>query len=117
MDKLEHQEHHPSAQPQHHPPSSSQSSGLESKSGPPNFVGKHRMAAAIAKLHNEIQIIQEELEQLETRGQSSIVCQEIISAVDSAPDALLPLTRGPANVAWDRWFNQDHGSRIRNRWI
>lgn len=42
----------------------------------PIFMGKHRMAAAVAQLHQQIQIIQEELDELETLGQSSIVCRE-----------------------------------------
>ncbi|XP_059663019.1 guanine nucleotide-binding protein subunit gamma 1-like [Cornus florida] len=85
--------------------------------GTPTFMGKHRMAAAIASLHQQIQIIQEELDLLETVGESSIVCKELISSVESAPDALLPLTKGPAIVGWDRWFQGAHGTRGRKRWI
>ncbi|GMQ02513.1 hypothetical protein CsSME_00048702 [Camellia sinensis var. sinensis] len=67
-----------------------------------NFIGKHRMAAALAHLQHQIQIIQEELEELETCGESSLVCKE---------------TKGPAVVGWDRWFHGAHGSRGRKRWI
>ncbi|XP_058222524.1 guanine nucleotide-binding protein subunit gamma 1-like isoform X2 [Rhododendron vialii] len=83
----------------------------------PSFMGKHRMVAAVAQLHQQIQIIQEELEELETLGESSIVCKELVSAVESVPDALLPVTKGPAVVGWDRWFQGAHGSRGRKRWI
>ncbi|THG06502.1 hypothetical protein TEA_017666 [Camellia sinensis var. sinensis] len=38
------------------------------KAETPNFIGKHRMAAALAHLQHQIQIIQEELEELETCG-------------------------------------------------
>ncbi|KAM7493589.1 hypothetical protein LguiB_028198 [Lonicera macranthoides] len=82
-----------------------------------NFMGKHRMAAAIAHLNQQIQIIQEELDQLETLGESSIVCKELVSSIESNPDALLPVTRGPAEVGWDRWFQGAHSSRNRKRWI
>ncbi|XP_057503922.1 guanine nucleotide-binding protein subunit gamma 1-like isoform X2 [Actinidia eriantha] len=70
----------------------------------PNFIrlGKHRMEAAVAHLHHQIQIIQGELEELETLGESSLVCKE---------------TKGPAVVGWDRWFQGTHGSRGRKRWI
>ncbi|KAI8547765.1 hypothetical protein RHMOL_Rhmol07G0220900 [Rhododendron molle] len=57
----------------------------------PNFMGKHRMAAAVAQLHQQIQIVQEELEELETLGEASIVCKELVSAVESVSDALLPV--------------------------
>ncbi|XP_057504142.1 guanine nucleotide-binding protein subunit gamma 1-like [Actinidia eriantha] len=85
----------------------------------PNFIGlgKHRMEAAVAHLHHQIQIIQEELEELETLGESSLVCKELVSTVESIPDALLPVTKGPAVVGWDRWFQGTHGSRGRKRWI
>ncbi|PSS11050.1 Guanine nucleotide-binding protein subunit gamma 1 like [Actinidia chinensis var. chinensis] len=85
----------------------------------PNFIGlgKHRMAAAVDHLHHQIQIIQEELEELETLGESSLVCKELVSTVESIPDALLPLTQGPAVVGWDRWFQGAHGSRGRKWWF
>ncbi|CAL5439649.1 unnamed protein product [Camellia sinensis] len=87
------------------------------KAETPNFIGKHRMAAALAHLQHQIQIIQEELEELETCGESSLVCKELVSTVESLPDALLSVTKGPAVVGWDRWFHGAHGSRGRKRWI
>ncbi|XP_016511076.1 guanine nucleotide-binding protein subunit gamma 2-like isoform X2 [Nicotiana tabacum] len=63
-----------------------------------NFVmGKHRMAAAIASLDQQIHFIQEEMEQLESYGEASVVCKEFLSIVESKPDALLPVLVG----GWD----------------
>nr|XP_043607682.1 guanine nucleotide-binding protein subunit gamma 2-like [Erigeron canadensis] len=94
---------------------SSSSSGMGSSS---NFIGKHRLAAIISLQNQQIQIIQEELDQLETLGESSLVCQELISSVESSTDALLPVTKGPADAGWDRWFQRaNQSSRNRKRWI
>ncbi|XP_074344870.1 uncharacterized protein LOC141683953 isoform X1 [Apium graveolens] len=57
----------------------------------PNFVGKHRMTAAISLLNQQIQFLQEEIDQLDTFGGSSIVCKELIASVESNSDALLPV--------------------------
>ncbi|KAJ6920071.1 hypothetical protein NC651_013863 [Populus alba x Populus x berolinensis] len=57
---------------------------------PNNFLSKHRMVAAITQLQNQINFIQEELDQLDTLGESSIVCEELLSSVESIPDPLLP---------------------------
>ncbi|XP_051151497.1 guanine nucleotide-binding protein subunit gamma 2-like [Andrographis paniculata] len=81
------------------------------------LMGKHRMAAAISHLNQQIQIIQDELDELDTVAGVSTVCQELISSIESVPDALLPETRGPAEVGWDRWFQGAQSSRSRRRWI
>ncbi|CAN4077203.1 unnamed protein product [Withania somnifera] len=97
---------------------SSSSTSLVSRSTPGHFVmGKHRMAAAISSLDQQIQFIQEELDKLESYGEASIVCKEFISVVESKPDALLPVTKGPSDVKWDRWFQGANGSRRNKRWI
>ncbi|XP_021834802.1 guanine nucleotide-binding protein subunit gamma 1-like [Prunus avium] len=83
----------------------------------PTFIGKHKLAASISHLHNQIDFIQKELTQLETVGESSIVCKELIASVESSSDPLLPWTKGPADVGWDRWFRGAHNSRSHNRWI
>ncbi|KAJ0666456.1 putative G-protein gamma [Helianthus annuus] len=90
-------------------------SGLKSS----NFIGKHRLAAIISQQTQQIQVIQEELDQLETLGESSLVCQQLVSSVESSTDALLPVTRGPADGGWDRWFQRANqsSSRNRKRWI
>ncbi|XP_024960970.1 guanine nucleotide-binding protein subunit gamma 2-like [Cynara cardunculus var. scolymus] len=87
--------------------------------GSPNFIGKHRLAAIISQQNQQIQIIQEELDQLETLGEASLVCEQLISSVESSTDALLPVTRGPADGGWDRWFQRANhsSSRNRKRWI
>ncbi|XP_004244452.2 guanine nucleotide-binding protein subunit gamma 2-like [Solanum lycopersicum] len=94
------------------------STSLVSRSTTNYFVmGKHRMAAAISSLDQQIQFIQEELEKLESYGEASIVCKEFISVVESKPDALLPVTKGPIDVKWDRWFQRANGSKRNKRWI
>ncbi|KAJ4844656.1 hypothetical protein Tsubulata_029342 [Turnera subulata] len=80
------------------------------------LMGKHRMAAAIALLQNQINFIQEELDQLDSLGESSLVCKELLSSVGSIPDPLLPTTKGPADVGWDRWFRGTHNNS-RRRWL
>ncbi|XP_076943095.1 guanine nucleotide-binding protein subunit gamma 2-like [Bidens hawaiensis] len=87
--------------------------------GSSNFIGKHRLAAIISQQNQQIQVIQEELDQLETLGESSLVCQQLVSSVESSTDALLPVTRGPADGGWDRWFQRANqsSSRNRKRWI
>ncbi|KAM0059277.1 hypothetical protein Hdeb2414_s0005g00179701 [Helianthus debilis subsp. tardiflorus] len=77
-------------------------SGLKSS----NFIGKHRLAAIISQQTQQIQVIQvtntcwirirvrvrkPELDQLETLGESSLVCQQLVSSVESSTDALLPV--------------------------
>ncbi|KEH39788.1 GGL domain protein [Medicago truncatula] len=56
----------------------------------PGFYGKHRLQASISNLNNQINILQEELEKLETIGESSTVCNDVISSVESMPDPMLP---------------------------
>ncbi|KAK3212996.1 hypothetical protein Dsin_017702 [Dipteronia sinensis] len=52
----------------------------------PSFMGKHCLAAAISHLHNQINLIQEELNQFQTLGESSLVCNQLISSIESIPD-------------------------------
>ncbi|XP_010252142.1 PREDICTED: guanine nucleotide-binding protein subunit gamma 2-like [Nelumbo nucifera] len=82
-----------------------------------SYLGKHRMAAAITRLEHQIQIIQKELQELDTMDPSSTSCKEVISSVENVPDALLPITRGPIDTSWDRWFRGTHNSRSHKRWI
>ncbi|KAL3321697.1 hypothetical protein AABB24_039346, partial [Solanum stoloniferum] len=90
-----------------------------SRTGAPNnmVMGKHRLAAAISALNQQINIIQEELDQLDSFGEASLVCRELVSSVELIPDALLPVTRGPINVHLDRWFHGGNDSRRNKRWI
>ncbi|KAG4387072.1 hypothetical protein GLYMA_11G175119v4 [Glycine max] len=59
----------------------------------------------------------EELEKVETIGESSTVCKDLISSVESIPDPLLPFTKGSVDAGWDRWFGGAHHSRNHKRWI
>ncbi|KAF2291377.1 hypothetical protein GH714_023402 [Hevea brasiliensis] len=102
----------PRREDQHRTPSPST---LLPKTQPSGFYGKHRLAAAISNLQNQINYLQEELDQLEEIGEASIVCKELISSVESIPDPLLPLSKGPTNINWDRWFKGAQNSR--KRWI
>ncbi|KAK7384818.1 hypothetical protein VNO78_30521 [Psophocarpus tetragonolobus] len=81
------------------------------------FIGKHRLQAAITHLNHQITILQEELEKVETIGESSTVCKDLISSVESVPDPLLPFTKGSVDAGWDRWFSGAHQSRNHKRWI
>ncbi|XP_023524424.1 guanine nucleotide-binding protein subunit gamma 2-like [Cucurbita pepo subsp. pepo] len=92
----------------------------KSKSAAPcknSFFGRHRISAAINRLQNEINIIEEELQQLESVGESSTVCKELVSSVESVPDPLLSETIGPPDVNWDQWFRGAHDGRNHRRWI
>ncbi|RLN07121.1 guanine nucleotide-binding protein subunit gamma 2-like [Panicum miliaceum] len=64
------------------------------------YVGKHRLSAAIARLDQELQSLQEELNELETMEPASTACQD---------------TSGPENSSWDRWFQRVRSSRS-NKW-
>ncbi|KAL7122561.1 hypothetical protein ACP275_01G052100 [Erythranthe tilingii] len=92
-----------------------QSSHESANRTPAGPMGKHRMVAAISFLNQQIQLIQDELDELDSTGGVSTICQEFVSNIDSVPDALLPV--GPAEVGWDRWFQGAQSSRNRRRWI
>ncbi|KAK1317717.1 Guanine nucleotide-binding protein subunit gamma 1 [Acorus calamus] len=77
-----------------------------SSSEPRGSVGKHRLAACVARLTQEIQSLQEELDELESMESSAVACKEVLTIVDNLPDGLLPITKGPENATWDRWFQK-----------
>ncbi|GAA0172672.1 hypothetical protein Leryth_010885 [Lithospermum erythrorhizon] len=87
------------------------------KAAATTYMGKHRLTAAINFLNQQVQILQDELDELDTLGESSAVCQELISSIEPVPDALLPETRGPMDVGWERWFQGAQSSRSRRKWI
>uniref|UniRef100_A0A7N0UE33 G protein gamma domain-containing protein n=1 Tax=Kalanchoe fedtschenkoi TaxID=63787 RepID=A0A7N0UE33_KALFE len=66
--------------------------------------GKHRIAAELKRMEQEARFLEEELAQVEKMDLASAVCQEFVVSVESRPDPLLPITNGPLNPAWDRWF-------------
>ncbi|PKA54855.1 Guanine nucleotide-binding protein subunit gamma 1 [Apostasia shenzhenica] len=78
-----------------------------------DFLGRHRLSAAIGRLQLEIQSLMSELEELDTMEPSSAVCQEVLSSMEGIPDALLPITKGPENSTWERWFQP---VRSKHRW-
>lgn len=101
--------------------SSSCSSPVSTANGrpkiPSTFIGRHRLQAAISHLDQQIRVIQDELDQLDSMDGTSTVCNELISAVESAPDPLLPMTRGPVDISWERWFGGASSSRSHRRWL
>lgn len=79
--------------------------------------GKHRILAELKRLEQEARFLEEELEELEKTERVSASLQELLQKVESRPDPLLPITIGPVNPYWDRWFEgpQDmHGCKC---WI
>lgn len=59
--------------------------------------------------------MQEELNELETMEPASTACQDVITSTEGKPDPLLPITSGPENSSWDRWFQRVRSSRS-NKW-
>ncbi|XP_055813585.1 guanine nucleotide-binding protein subunit gamma 1 isoform X1 [Solanum dulcamara] len=66
--------------------------------------GKHRISAELKRLEQETRFLEEELELLDKMEKASAACKEMLSNVETRPDPLLPLTHGPTNPSWDRWF-------------
>ncbi|GFP83021.1 hypothetical protein PHJA_000445200 [Phtheirospermum japonicum] len=64
----------------HNPPPSSSSAAMPPSHGSSNTItslmGKHRMTAAIAFLNQQIQLIRDEIDDLDTIGGVSTVCPE-----------------------------------------
>ncbi|KAG0481877.1 hypothetical protein HPP92_009961 [Vanilla planifolia] len=81
-----------------------------------NFIGRHRLSAAIGRLDQEIQSLESELEELDRLDPSSAACIDVFSSMEGVPDGLLPITRGPENSSWERWFQPVRGSRNRKWW-
>ncbi|CAM8963476.1 hypothetical protein QQ045_003384 [Rhodiola kirilowii] len=75
----------------------------ESVTGP-GFVSRRKTIAAISILNHQINNIREEIDHLESLCFSSVVCQELVSSVESLADPLLTVTKGPTDAEWDRWF-------------
>eukprot|EP00252_Welwitschia_mirabilis_P008103 TRINITY_DN19810_c0_g1_i2.p1 TRINITY_DN19810_c0_g1~~TRINITY_DN19810_c0_g1_i2.p1 ORF type:complete len:115 (-),score=33.97 TRINITY_DN19810_c0_g1_i2:118-462(-) len=66
--------------------------------------GKHRKLAELQKLNQEIRYLEEEIEELDKLERATNACKEMLVLIDNRPDPLLPVTKGPENPAWDRWF-------------
>ncbi|GAV79010.1 G-gamma domain-containing protein [Cephalotus follicularis] len=73
--------------------------------------GKHRILAELKRVEQDSKFLQEELEELEKTDNVSTVCEELLRYIDTSPDALLPVTNGPLNPLWDRWFEGPQDSQ------
>ncbi|CAE6082078.1 unnamed protein product [Arabidopsis arenosa] len=71
--------------------------------------GKHRILAELARVEQEVVFLEKELEEVENTAIVSTVCEELLCVIEKGPDPLLPLTNGPLNLGWDRWFEGPNG--------
>ncbi|XAR57307.1 hypothetical protein NMG60_11025390 [Bertholletia excelsa] len=88
-----------------------------SVAAPADTRGKHRILAELKRLEQEARFLEEELEQLEKMDKASAACKEMLSIVEAKPDPLLPVTTGPTNPYWDRWFEGPQDSQGCRCWI
>ncbi|XP_009592070.1 guanine nucleotide-binding protein subunit gamma 1-like isoform X1 [Nicotiana tabacum] len=79
--------------------------------------GKHRISAELKRLEQETRFLEEELELLDKMEKASTACKEMLSNVETSPDPLLPVTHGPTNPYWDRWFEGPQDTSGCRCWI
>ncbi|KAK4732450.1 hypothetical protein R3W88_025438 [Solanum pinnatisectum] len=79
--------------------------------------GKHRISAELKRLEQETRFLEEELELLDKMEKASAACKEMLSNVETGPDPLLPVTHGPTNPSWDRWFEGAQDASSCKCWI
>ncbi|PHT85783.1 Guanine nucleotide-binding protein subunit gamma 1 [Capsicum annuum] len=79
--------------------------------------GKHRISAELKRLEQETRFLEEELELLDKMEKASATCKEMLSNVETNPDPLLPVTHGPTNPSWDRWFEGPQDASGCRCWI
>ncbi|EYU26968.1 hypothetical protein ABFS83_07G037600 [Erythranthe nasuta] len=79
--------------------------------------GKHRISAQLKRLEQEFRFLEEELEQLEKMEKASAACKEMLINIETRPEPLLPVTIGPINPMWDRWFEGPQESTKCRCWI
>ncbi|KAL6532373.1 Guanine nucleotide-binding protein subunit gamma 2 [Orobanche gracilis] len=79
--------------------------------------GKHRISAEFKRLEQEVRFLEEELEELEKVDKASGACKEMLLTIETRPDPLLPVTNGPVNPMWDRWFEGPQESSGCRCWI
>ncbi|OVA09879.1 Ammonium transporter [Macleaya cordata] len=79
--------------------------------------GKHRILAELKRLEQETRSLEEELEELEKTERVSAACKDLLLNVEARPDPLLPVTHGPANPFWDRWFEGPQESQGCRCWV
>ncbi|KAE8679628.1 Guanine nucleotide-binding protein subunit gamma 1 [Hibiscus syriacus] len=66
--------------------------------------GKHRILAELKRVQQESKFLEEEVEELDRTDNVSTLCEDMLLRTVNRPDPLLPLTNGPINPSWDRWF-------------
>ncbi|XP_020679966.1 guanine nucleotide-binding protein subunit gamma 1 [Dendrobium catenatum] len=79
--------------------------------------GKHRILAELKHLEQEARFLEEEVEELERTEKVSASLQELLQKIESHADPLLPITHGPVNPTWDKWFEGPPDSRHCKCWI
>ncbi|GLJ34727.1 hypothetical protein SUGI_0698870 [Cryptomeria japonica] len=79
--------------------------------------GKHRKQVELNRLNQEIRYLEEELEELDKTDKATSPCKEMVQMIESTPDPLLPITKGPSNPIWDRWFEGPVESDSCRCWI
>ncbi|XP_066386633.1 guanine nucleotide-binding protein subunit gamma 1 isoform X1 [Miscanthus floridulus] len=87
--------------------------------------GRHRIQAELKKLEQEARFLEEELEELEKADKVSSALQEYVSpaeemfltAMERKADPLLPVSTGPVNQSWDRWFEGPQDLRRCKCWF
>ncbi|CAI9762188.1 unnamed protein product [Fraxinus pennsylvanica] len=90
---------------------------VRSVAGATDTRGKHRISAELKRLEQETRFLEEELEQLDKIDIASAACKEMLMNIETKPDPLLPLTNGPTNPTWDRWFEGLQDSSGCRCWI
>ncbi|CAL9023659.1 unnamed protein product [Prunus brigantina] len=73
--------------------------------------GRHRILAELNRLEQELKFLQEELGELERTENVSSICSELLPYAEGTADPLLPVTNGPVNLLWDRWFEGPQDSQ------
>lgn len=79
--------------------------------------GRHRILAEFKRLEQEARFLEGELEELEKTERVSAALQELLQKVEKRPDPLLPITNGPTNPYWDRWFEGPQDMQGCKCWI
>ncbi|KAJ0053335.1 hypothetical protein Pint_03230 [Pistacia integerrima] len=75
-----------------------------SRGGTTDTTGRHRILAELKRVEQESKFLEEELEELDKSENVSTTCEELLLFIETGPDPLLPVTTGPINPIWDRWF-------------
>ncbi|KAK4560235.1 hypothetical protein RGQ29_009133 [Quercus rubra] len=73
--------------------------------------GRHRILAELKRVEQDSRFLEEELEELHRTENVSTLCEELLRNIEVIPDPLLPLTNGPLNQLWDRWFEGPQDSQ------